>query len=198
MNQHVNPWVQDAARPPTSLATAAPEHRLPLPSGVAGPLRGMIEPDAADRLARRTLTGTARLWITGVHGGAGETRLAELLDGARTTGHCWPAPDEPEDTPRVLLVCRSDLRGLTAAQNALIEWVSGASPAVDLLGLAIMADAPGKLPKPLRDFAALVGGGSPRVWMLPWVDPWRLGTTPDGVPGLAYQRFITDLAALTS
>ncbi len=90
------------------------------------------------------------------------------------------------------------MRGLKAARGALIQWASGAAPAVDLLGLAILADAPGKLPKPLREFAALVGGGAPRLWMLPWVGSWRLGDTTAGPPGPDYQRFASDLAALTT
>jgi hypothetical protein len=49
----------------------------------------------------------------------------------------------------------------------------------------------------LRDFAAIVGGGAPRLWTLPWVEAWRHGdsTTPPP-PAREYQRFITDLAAL--
>ncbi|MCU1516231.1 MAG: hypothetical protein JWQ75_952, partial [Pseudarthrobacter sp.] len=63
---------------------------------------------------------------------------------------------------------------------------------------AVLADAPGKLPKPLREFAALIGGGAPRLWMLPWVESWRLGDTTDAPPGRDYQRFASDLAALTN
>ncbi|UKA73314.1 hypothetical protein LFT49_21165, partial (plasmid) [Arthrobacter sp. FW306-06-A] len=59
-------------------------------------------------------------------------------------------------------------------------------------------DAPGKLPKALRDFAALIGGGAPRLWMLPWVESWRLGDTNTGTSGRDYQRLITDLTALTN
>ncbi len=48
-------------------------------------------------------------------------------------------------------------------------------PHADVLGLAIVADAPGRLPRPLRDLAALVAGGVPKVWHVPWVETWRLG-----------------------
>ena len=70
--------------------------------------------------------------------------------------------------------------------------------AVDLLGLAVLADAPGKTPKPLRDFAAIVGGGAPRLWTLPWVEAWRHGEATTPPAARAYQRFITDLAALAT
>jgi hypothetical protein len=46
---------------------------------------------------------------------------------------------------------------------------------VELLGLVVVADAPGRLPRPLRDLAELVGGGVPRTWTVPWVEEWRLG-----------------------
>jgi hypothetical protein len=55
--------------------------------------------------------------------------------------------------------CAGRTCGLKAARGALIQWA--AAPAVDLLGLAVLADAPGKLPKPLRESAALVGGERP-------------------------------------
>lgn len=195
MQQSLNPWVTSPPRPGTAAEEAADTHTPPA-AVISAPLRGMIEPDAADRLACRTMTGTAALWITGAHGGAGESRIAELLDGARPTDHCWPVLHD-RSKPRVLLVCRADIRGLTAARSALTQWASGAAPEADLLGLAVLADAPGKTPKALRDFAAIVGGGAPRLWTLPWVEAWRHGDTR---PPTArdYQRFITDLAALAT
>ena len=197
MNQSMNPWITAPATGTDPLDVAA-EVQLPPAATISTPVLGMVEPDAADRLGRRTVTGTATLWVTGAHGGAGESRLAGLLDGARATDRAWPVHDDASGKPSVLLVCRSDMRGLFAARSALIQWASGAAPAVDLLGLAVLADAPGKLPKPLRDFAALVGGGAPRLWILPWVESWRLGDITAGPPGRDYQRFATDIAALTT
>ncbi|EMY36069.1 hypothetical protein D477_001034 [Arthrobacter crystallopoietes BAB-32] len=194
MQQSLNPWVTSAG--PDHTPEEAPETYLPPAAVISAPLRGMVEPDAADRLAQRTMSGTAPVWITGTHGGAGESRIAGLLDGARATDHCWPVLQEGSQ-PRVLLVCRADMRGLTAARSALTQWASGAAPEVDLLGLAILADAPGKTPKALRDFATIVGGGAPRLWPLPWVEAWRHGDTSTPSPARDYQRFITDITALT-
>jgi hypothetical protein len=118
---------------------------------------------------------SARLWWVGVHGGAGETTLTTLLPGSRATGHVWPLPighDEPP--PRVILVARTHASGLKAAQDALRDWAAGDLP-VKLLGLVLIADAPGRLPKPLRDLAQLVAGGAPKVWRIPWHEPWRRG-----------------------
>lgn len=118
---------------------------------------------------------TVRLWWLGVHGGAGETTLAQLLEGSWETGHAWPQADPKQtELPDVILVARTNARGLRAAQLAAIEWASG-SVAVRLHGLVLIADAPGRLPKPLKDFALVVAGGVPRVWRLPWVEAWRLG-----------------------
>ncbi|SDP65293.1 hypothetical protein SAMN04487914_12367 [Arthrobacter sp. ok909] len=196
MQQSLNPWITRPA-PADGADMAAPEAHVPPAAVISEPLRGMVEPDAADRLGRRTVAGSAALWVTGAHGGSGESRIADLIGGARATGHCWPVL-QGGAKPRVLLVCRADMRGLTAARGALTEWVSGAAPAVDLLGLAVLADAPGKTPKPLRDFAAIVGGGAPRLWTLPWVESWRHGDSRTLPPAREYQHFITDLAALAT
>ena len=194
MQQSLNPWITRPA-PADGAEPASPGAHLPAAAVISAPLRGMVEPDAADRLAARTVSGSAVLWVTGTHGGSGESRIADLINGARVTDHCWPVIED-ESKPRVLLVCRADMHGLTAAQSALTQWASGAAPELDLLGLAVLADAPGKTPKPLRDFAAIVGGGAPRLWTLPWVEAWRHGDSAP--PAREYQRFITDVAALVT
>ena len=194
MQQSLNPWI---TKPADSTAEEAPDAHVPPAAVISAPLRGMVEPDAADRLSRRTMSGSAALWIAGTHGGAGESRIAAVLDGARVTDHCWPVLQDGS-TPRVLLVCRADMRGLTAARSALTQWASGAAPELDLLGLAVLADAPGKTPKALRDFAAIVGGGAPRLWILPWVEAWRHGDSTTPPPAREYQRFISDLAVLAT
>lgn len=193
MQQSLNPWLTS---PTTETAEEeTPNTYIPPAAVISAPLKGMVEPDAADRLARRTMSGSAALWIIGAHGGAGESRVANLL-GARATDHCWPILQDGSE-PRVLLVCRADMRGLTAARSALTEWASGAAPEVGLLGLVVLADAPGKTPKALRDFASIIGGGAPRLWTLPWVEAWRHGDTTAPM-SREYQRFITDMAALAT
>ncbi|MEO5315571.1 hypothetical protein PV772_15885 [Pseudarthrobacter sp. CC12] len=195
MQQTLNPWV---TRPTADEPAEENRAVAPPPAAIIStPLRGIVEPDAADRLASRSMAGTARLWVVGTHGGAGESRIADLIESARSTDHFWPVLPSGAK-PRVMLVCRADMRGLTTARNALTQWVSGAAPQIDLLGLAVLADAPGKTPKALRDFAALVGGGAPRFWSLPWVDAWR-HTDATALPvAREYQRFITDVTALAT
>ncbi|MFJ4210738.1 DUF6668 family protein [Paenarthrobacter sp. NPDC089675] len=194
MQLSLNPWITS---PEESIDEETPDVHVPPAAVISTPLKGMVEPDTADRLARRTMSGTAALWVVGSHGGAGESRTADLIDGARPTGHCWPILQDGSK-PRVLLVCRADMRGLTTAQSALTQWASGAAPAVELLGLAVLADAPGKPPKALRDFTAIIGGGAPRLWTLPWVEAWRHGDSTTTPPAREYQRFITDVTALVT
>lgn len=194
MQLSLNPWITSPAE---SAGPETPEVHVPPAAVISTPLRGMVEPDTADRLASRVVPGFALLWIVGSHGGSGESRTADLIDGARPTGHCWPVMQDGSK-PRVLVVCRNDMRGLTTAQSALTQWASGATPEVELIGLAVLADAPGKTPKALRDFAAIIGGGAPRLWTLPWVEAWRHGESTTTPPGREYQRFITDVAALTT
>lgn len=195
MQQSLNPWVTGPDA--TDEAPASHPTYEPAAAAISAPLKGMDEPDAADRLQSRTMSGSAALWVTGAHGGAGETRIADLLDGARATSHCWPVIQHSA-SPRVLLACRSDVRGLTAGQTALTQWASGAAPDVDLLGLVILADAPGRMPKALREFASLVGGGAPRYWLLPWVEEWRQSPSTSVPSGREFQRFTKDLAILAA
>ncbi|MFW0774713.1 DUF6668 family protein [Arthrobacter sp. D5-1] len=194
MQLSLNPWITSPAE---SDDEETPEVHVPPAAAISTPLRGMVEPDTADRLANRVVSGSTLLWIVGSHGGAGESRTADLIGWARPAGHCWPVMQDGSK-PRVLLVCRNDMRGLTSAQSALTQWASGATPKVELIGLAVLADAPGKTPKALRDFAAIIGGGAPRLWILPWVEAWRHGDSTTTPPGKEYQRFITDVAALAT
>jgi hypothetical protein len=143
----------------------------------------------ADRLPKRGVDRPAPLWWVGVHGGAGETTLEHLIAGSRAAAHAWPIGYDGATT-NVVLVARSNASGLAAAQRAAIEWASGVIPSVNLIGLVIVADAPGKPPKPLRELAHLVSGGVPQTWHVPWVEGWRLGETPD------LQRAPRDVRAL--
>ncbi|MFE9235202.1 DUF6668 family protein [Cellulosimicrobium funkei] len=149
----------------------------PAVTGPLTPQRGVPAPERADQLPVRTQPQSAALWWLGVHGGAGESALAQLVPDWAAAGHAWPEPPRP-DPVRVVLTARSHMRGLRAAQAAATQWAAGLVPHVDVLGLVILADAPGRLPRPLRDYAQLVAGGVPRTWTLPWVEAWRLGEPP--------------------
>lgn len=173
-----NPWVQSPDRS-AELELATPVSRAFRRAAPLADLRPQATSVTAPRvgLPRRTSVprGTVALWWVGTHGGAGESTLEQLLEGSRATGHAWPQTgDGAVELPNVILVARTSARGLRSAQLAATEWASGTA-AVQLHGLVLVADMPGRLPRPLRDLAHVVAGGVPRVWRLPWVEQWRLG-----------------------
>lgn len=143
------------------------------PTGATRPQLSVPQPDHADRLPRWNTSGREPVfWWLGVHGGAGESSLARLDKTTRAAEHHWPLTSAGST---VVLVARSNIPGLRAAQRAATEWASGSVPGIRVAGLIVMADAPGRLPKEIRDFSRIVGGGVPHLWHVPWVEPWRYG-----------------------
>lgn len=157
-------WVSKPA-PQVAPAETVPVARERL--GAFTPHLGVPAPETVFPLA--TVAGGD--WVMGVHGGSGERQLAAAL-GVHPSGHQWPTGNA--GPARALLVARTDMRGVFAMQQALRQWASGMVPGVTLMGVVWSADAPGKLPKALRDQTRIVGGGAPRMWVLPWVECWRL------------------------
>lgn len=138
------------------------------------------------------------LWFSSCHGGAGTSTLATLVPHSASAGRYWPTPVPPGQA-RVLLVARSHASGLCAAQAAARQWAAGVLPNVRLLGLVVVADAPGNRPKPLNDLVRLISGGVPQIWELPWVEALRLGNPP-GQTKLPspYSRLVSDLDRIVS
>ncbi len=119
--------------------------------------------------------------------------------GPRPAGHAWPAPAAGSPASRVVVVARTDHSGLLAAQRVAREWASGqVAGLVDLVGLVLVADAPGRRPKELRQLEQLVAGGYPRAWTLPWIDAWRLGPAEPADMGREHQRLLADLQLTAS
>lgn len=149
------------------------------PRGPQRPQKG-VRRRAGSGVPRQAVEGEVPpLWVMGTHGGAGESIIASLVDGAIATDHAWPSrTGTAEDQDRVLLVCRSNMRGLRSAQQTAIEYASGALPGV-LAGLVVVPDAPGKLPKDLAALAKIVSGAVPHTWHMPWVEEWRRVHTPE-------------------
>lgn len=138
----------------------------------------MTAPDVVDRLPIIDYRSGADLWWVGAHGGAGETTLSALTPEWPGSGHAWPRTLARRGPVRVVVTARSSARGLLAAQAASRQWAAGLLPHVQLVGLVVIADAPGRVPRPLRDLSQVVVGGFPRAWFVPWVEPWRLGEPP--------------------
>jgi hypothetical protein len=181
-----NPWLKGESRQDDVLDDRAVVAVTPVTTAAAvlAPQAAAVPPpDPNDRFPRRRVDAVHALdvtWLVGVHGGAGETTLEQLLNGAgRASSHAWPVTPSEAPPARVLLAARTHASGLRAAQRAATEWAAEVVR-VDLVGLVLIADAPGRLPRPLKEFAELVAGGVPRVWRLPWVPAWREGE-PVGV-----------------
>jgi hypothetical protein len=111
------------------------------------------------------------IWVVGVHGGAGESTIAALSPHLQETHHRWPAQQGRSEL--CILVARTNAAGLHNARAAAMDWAAQTEPHVVLLGLVLVPDAPGKLPKELAREVTRTSGGVPRVWQLPWVESWR-------------------------
>jgi hypothetical protein len=183
-----NPWTRQQSPTPDPQPGPSPQPADLTARGPSAPQHGVPAPAEDQRLPKFAIPVADTLWWVGVHGGSGETTMSLLLPGTRAANHRWPIPPPPVPTP-VILVARTHGSGLRAAQRAATEWASGVVQGVAVLGLVLIADAPGRLPRVLDDFADIVGGGVPRVWDIPWIEEWRRGEapTPDNTPDEVFE-----------
>ena len=128
-------------------------------------------------IRRSTVDGAPRLWIVGAHGGAGTSTWARILN-VGDAGASWPQHVNPSRSLDIVVCCRSTAAGLRAAQDVGIEWASGALPG-QLVGLVVGADAPGRLPRELRDQLQITSGAFPRYAFVPWQAQWRFARESD-------------------
>ncbi|MFI6929870.1 DUF6668 family protein [Streptomyces sp. NPDC050287] len=147
----------------------------PPPVPVPGQGPGPVPPELAQPSvpsAPSALSATPRRHsFVGVHGGAGTTTLATVY-GGHDCGRSWPGPAEPRS---ILLVARTHASGLDAVLHALdLFRHGGAPPGLDLDGVALVADAPGRLPRPLAQRIKMIESAID-VYRVPWVNAWRLG-----------------------
>lgn len=128
-------------------------------------------------IRRSTVDGAPLLWMVGAHGGAGASTWAHLL-GAGDAGVAWPRHVNPSRSLDIVVCCRSTAAGLRAAQDVAIEWAAGALPG-QLVGLVVGADAPGRLPRELREQLQITSGAFPRYTFVPWQAQWRFARESD-------------------
>ena len=136
----LNPWVTEPA--PEESAPAPQEvvyESLPPTTGPTTPQRGVAAPARSAQLPIQDWAASAPLWWVGAHGGAGETTLARLEPSWTAAEHAWPrTPGISKE--RVVLVARTHLAGLTAAQSVAQQWASASYLVIDLHRLG--ADSP--------------------------------------------------------
>ncbi|MFD5638109.1 hypothetical protein ACFWJM_28725 [Streptomyces sp. NPDC127077] len=168
------PVVQPAPRPKAVPARAGAGRRAASASG-AEPAWGRPKAPRAARGTSRDEVG----WVK-AHGGSGATSLVELFGGVEV-GARWPDPARGEPR-RVVLVGRTSARGLRSVSQALGALNDGDAPqGLELLGVVLVADAPGRLPLGLLRRIRVLRSVS-RVHRVPWIPAWRTGGRPKSVP----------------
>lgn len=199
-----NPWLDPGEsidpQPEVKRSPMAPTGPTRPHSGLHAQLSGQAG-SAPTHVPTVPPTGPQPIWIVGVHGGSGESTLAELSPHFQAAHHSWPVPNGR--TAQCVLVARTNGVGLHNARAAARDWSGGFEPHVLLLGLVLIADAPGRIPKELAREITRTGGGVPRVWQLPWIEDWRyhvprhtkLDTTDLPRP---VRNMLADIGALTS
>lgn len=141
--------------------------------------RWLVGPSVTTPPAAAAATALARpLFLVGAHGGAGVSMLVRLAAAAGSTwvdvGRGWPAAGA---SGRVLVVARTSTTGLEAAQEFAGAVEAGRTPVdgrgLSLEGLVLVADAPGRLPRPLKLLRRLVDAAYPRSWDVGWCETCR-------------------------
>ena len=187
-----NPWLPTApeAAPEPSDSSATP--LLVPPTGATGPQPAVPGVDRADRLEEFSPHDAAPLWVVGAHGGAGESTVATLIGGTAAS-HRWPRQSPPA---RVVLTARTSLTGLLRAQLAMRSWAAGQTPEIRMVGLVLVADAQGRLPKSLTHLAHTIGGGVPHVWRLPWIEDLRVQPVEDHHPSRQTAKVLSEISTV--
>ena len=176
------------------MAPVGPSVPIPPPPAVAAArpwAPGVDGLTVRRRIRRVTVDGAPLLWIVGAHGGAGASTWARILN-VGDAGASWPQHVNPTRALSVVVCCLSTAAGLRAAQDIGIEWAAGGLPG-QLVGLVVGADAPGRLPRELRDQLQITSGAFPHCIFVPWQAQWRFARESDVNANLS--RRINKIAA---
>ncbi|SFF42874.1 hypothetical protein SAMN02787118_106381 [Streptomyces mirabilis] len=149
-----------------------------------GPVAETVEPTpwpepGGDEPGHLTVGPRRFAWVA-THGGAGTTTLAAVF-GGHDAGRNWPRPDQGEPGS-VLLVGRTHAAGLDAVSHTLDTFRRGeAPPGLDLDAVVLVADAPGRLPRPLAQRVKVIDS-MVDAYQVPWIPAWRIGDLASAPP----------------
>jgi len=182
----------DDTSPPTALAST-PRRRVPA-AALSLPSIGLVSAPPAGRSLGTSARAVDSVALLGAHGGAGVSSLlrAGLDQVAVDADRRWPPAG------LVLLVARTSTSGLEWARDLARQHASGLAGDVELLGLVLVADAPGRTPARIAGLRDLVSGAFPRTWHLPWLEELRLAATTGPLPVHPKVRHLAAELARTS
>ncbi|MFD9431272.1 DUF6668 family protein [Streptomyces sp. NPDC060002] len=134
-------------------------------------IRGPVAVPDPVAMPYSSAAGPRRFSWVATHGGAGGSTLAAVY-GGHDCGRAWPGAGDP---PSVLLVARTHAAGLDSLLRTLEVFRRGEAPrGLDLDAVVLVADAPGRLPRPLVQRVRVIESVVD-VYRVPWVANWRLG-----------------------
>ena len=159
----------------TSPTTSAPPRRRGLPAPLSMPSPGLVTAPPAHRTLPAGAGPVRGLALLGVHGGAGVSSLlrAGLHELAVDADRRWPSAGA------VVLVARTSTSGLEWARDVARQHASGLAGDVELFGLVLVPDAPGRLPGRTAGLRDLVNGAFARTWQMPWLEQWRVAAATE-------------------
>ena len=179
-----NPLLGPVVTPPAPVEQVEPSPvlgaGLVADFGPAHPLGETVPAPTEDTVPAAKVHIDPLLWVVGMHGGAGASTVTALLTASAASGderqvlelrEQLPAVPSGFSAPRVLLVCRTHITGLTATARLAQHWATSRA-GIHLLGVAVLDDAP-KLPPVLITEVRRLAGMVPALWHLPWVEAWR-------------------------
>lgn len=144
----------------------------------------------ARRITERPTAPGPLVWVS-THGGAGSTSIARSSGLGLALSGAWPAPELGWPS-RVVLLGRSNATGLDAVGLFLQQWASREVDDVTVTGVVIVADAPGRTPKSLRERITALRSITPNIYQLPWIEDWRLNPgSPDNRANTIAQNALT-------
>lgn len=139
------------------------------PTGAPAPVDPVLR--VPDRFVVRAVRPEVMLQVVGLHGGAGtSTVTSQLGPAALDCGVGLAGLADP--TIPVVLVARTNARGLNLVRRVAAQWASGGLDDIRLLGIVFVDDAPA-LSKLLDRDLRSAERALPHAWRIRWSDELR-------------------------